>query len=81
LTVLVGCFALNIDDQHFGARPREQNCCRPAIADPVIGRTAAGDDCHFAVEAEIVVPPLLGHRYPPQRAPSSSAWPAGGSKP
>jgi hypothetical protein len=48
---LLGRLAIDIDNQHLGARASQQHCRRPAIADAVIGRPAAGDDRRLAGEA------------------------------
>jgi hypothetical protein len=63
---LLGRLAQEVDDEDPRAGPRQQDCRRASIADPVIGRAAAGDDRHLAAEAKIVRRGLrLAHAAPP----------------
>src|SRR5207248_559427 len=47
-------FADDIDDEHLGAGPRQEDRGGAPIADAVIRRPAAGDDRDLAGEPEIV---------------------------
>src|SRR6476646_1340586 len=60
-----GALAVEIDDEDFCAGACQQDRRRAAVADPVVRRSAAGDDRHLAGEPEIVALAWLRHPRSP----------------
>jgi hypothetical protein len=62
----LGSIAIEIDNENLGAGAGKQDRRSTAVADAVICRTAAGDDCDFAGEAQIVALTDVRHLRPPK---------------